>query len=210
VNPVDLARQTWKAFRTASERIEKALIAYQEAQARLTQLRSQLDPAAAADSLALGKAILEGKAEPKSEADAIREEIQTQERRIAALQRAHNDAQGQLVAVIEENKTAWSKDALREVSRAKTRYESAVTELETARENLSGAVGLFEWVSAGGSATAEPANDRLSGNGALGFSQVVAALREDLSTIAGHDALDRERPVRTALELVQRAGSWGS
>jgi hypothetical protein len=38
----------------------------------------------------------------------------------------------------------------------------------------------------------------------LGFSQVVAALREDLSTIAGHDALDRERPLRPALELVQR------
>lgn len=95
-----------------------------------------MDPAAAADSLALGKAILEGKAEPKSEADAIREEILTQERRVAALERAHNDAQGQLVAVIAENKTSWSKDALREVSRAKTRYESAVTELETARDPL--------------------------------------------------------------------------
>jgi chromosome segregation ATPase len=210
MNPTDLARERWKPFRLAQERIEKAHLAYREAQARLTELRSQLDPAAAADSLALGKAILAGKAEPKSEADAIREEIQLQERRVDALQRAHTDAQEQLVAVIKENKRPWYRETLTETSKARSRYEAAVDELVASREALSSTVGLAQWVESGGASHAEPVYDRLSGGqGTLGFSEVVTALRDDLDQIASHDVLEHERPARVALERVQRAGSWG-
>jgi hypothetical protein len=206
VNPTDLACERWKPFRQAQERIEKAFTAYQEAQARLAELRSRLEPAAAADSLALGKAILAGKAEPKSEADAIREEIQAQERRVSALERAHAEALAQIADVIAEHKSSWHREALSGIAKAGTRYQAALSELEAARENLSSAVGLSAWVASGGAATGEPANDRLSGDsGGLGFTQVLQALRADLEHLTYFDPIERARPVRVALERIQRA-----
>ena len=203
MNPTDLARERWKPFRQAQEQIEKAFTAYQEAQAKLAELRSKAEPAAAADSLALGKAILAGRAEPRSEADAIRAEIQAQEKRVKALERAHTDAHEQLAAVIKENRSPWHREAMREIVTAKQRYAAAVDELEAAREVLSGAVGLTQWVSSGGAAHAEPANDRLSGSGGS-FTQTVQALREDLDAIAAQDVLDHVEPRRLGLELVHR------
>jgi hypothetical protein len=209
VNPVDLARR-WKPFRTAAERAEKAATVLQEARARLEQLRSELVPAEAEDQLALGRALLDGKTEPSSQVVLIREEIRAQERRVSALERAHAEAEEQIGGVIAEHKGTWRRETMSEISKAGRRFEAALTELEDARENLSGAVGLNAWVSSGGAAAGEPANDRLAGDGALGFSQVLAALRADLEHLTYFDSLERETPVRTALERIQRVGSWDS
>jgi hypothetical protein len=209
MNPTDLARR-WKPYRTATERAEKASTVLQEARARLEQLRSEIGAAEAEDQLALGRALLDGKAEPSSQVAQIHEEIQAQERRVSALERAQAEAQEQIAAVIAEHKGSWHRETLTEISKARSRFEAALTELEAARENLSGAVGLNAWVSSGGAAFGEPANDRLAGDGSLGFSQVMAALRADLEHLTYFDSLERERPVHLALELIQRAGSWGS
>jgi hypothetical protein len=79
-------------------------------------------------------------------------------------------------------------------------------ELANAHEELSGAAGLSAWVISGGAAAGEPANDRLSGDcGGLGFSQVLAALRADLEHLTYFDGLERETPMRVALERISRA-----
>jgi uncharacterized protein YukE len=208
VNPTDLARR-WKPYRAAVERADKAAAALQGARERLERLRSELVPAEREDQLALGRALLDGKAEPVSKAAQIREEIQAQERRVSALERAHAETLEQIAAVIAEHKSSWHRETLTEISKAGRRYEAALTELEDARANLSATVGLNEWVASGGAAAGEPANDRLSGDGSLGFSQVLTALRADLEHLTYFDSLDRQRPVRPALELVRRAGSWG-
>jgi hypothetical protein len=211
VNPTDLARR-WKPYRNAVERGDKAATALQAARAELERLRSEIGPAEAEDELALGRALLDGKVEPPSSQVAqIREEIQTQERRVAALERVLAEAHEQIAAVIAEYKSSWHRETLTEISRAKTRYETALAEIENARENLSSVVGLNAWVTSGGAPAGEPANDRLPGDGSLGFAQVLAALRADLEHLTYFDSLERERPVRLALERIQRAaGSWGS
>jgi hypothetical protein len=209
VNPTDLARR-WKPYRSAAERAAKAAAALQGARERLEQLRAELVPAERDDQLALGRALLDDKPEPASKAAQIREEIQAQERRVSALERAQAETQEQIAAVIAEHKGSWHRETLTEVSKAGRRYEAALTELEDARANLSAAIGLNDWVASGGAAAGEPANDRLSGEpGGLGFTEVVTALKADLEHLTHFDSLDRERPLRPALELVRRASSWG-
>jgi len=210
MNPTDLAARRWKPYRIAQERVEKAFTAWQEARTRLEQLRSELIPAERDDQLALGRALLNDKPEPASKAAQIQEEIRTQQRRVAALERAHADAQEQVVGEIAKHKSSWHRETLTEISKAGRRYEAALTELEGARENLSSAAGLSVWVISRGAAAGEPANDRLSGDsGGLGFTQVLKALRADLEHLTYFDPLERETPVRVALERIQRAGSWG-
>jgi DNA repair exonuclease SbcCD ATPase subunit len=208
MNPTDLARR-WKPYRNAVERADKAAKALRAAREELDRLRSELGPAESEDQLALGRALLDGKAEPPSQVAQIQEEIQAQERRVSALERALAEATGQIAGVIAEHKSSWRREALTEISKAGTRYEAALSELADARENLSSAVGLNEWVASGGAAAGEPANERLAGDGSLGFSQVLAALRADREQLISFDSLERETPVRVALERVQRAGSWG-
>jgi hypothetical protein len=211
MNPTDLAARRWKSYRTAQERAEKAFTAWQEARTRLEQLRSELSPAEVADSLALGKAILAGQDEPPSKAAQIQEEIRTQERRVAALERAHADALEQVVSAISEHKGSWHRETLGEISKAASRYDAALAGVEDARANLSAAVGLSAWVASGGAAAGEPANDRLAGDGSLGFSEVMAALRADREQLTSFDPIERQTPVHVALNLIQRAGSgsWG-
>jgi hypothetical protein len=210
MNPTDLARR-WKPYKTAMERAEKAAAALQEARTRLDQLRSALGGAEAKDQLALGRALLDGKTEPPSRVAQIHEEIGAQERRVSALERAHAEANEQTVSVIAEHKSSWRRETLSEITKAGTRFEAALTELENARDHLSSVVGLNIWVASGGAAAGEPANDRLAGSGALGFSQVLAALRADLEHLTYFDSLEREQPVHLATELIQRVGSsWGN
>lgn len=148
---------------------------------------------------------MDDKPEPASTAAQVREEIAHQERRVTALEAAIGEAQNELVATIEANRPAWSRDAIRETSKARVRYESSLAELEASRENLSSAVGLFGWASSGGQASAEPATNRLAGStGGRGFVQVMEVLRADLEHLAGFDSLEREQPVRVAFERISR------
>jgi chromosome segregation ATPase len=205
MNPADEAIRRWKPFRAASEQVARADAAWQEAQAKLRELRDELGPAEARDELALGRALLASKPEPKSEADLIREQIAAQERRVSALERARAETQEQPTAVIRENRSAWHRQAIGETVKARTRYEAAIAELDAARDNLSSIVTLAEWVSSGGAHFAEAANDRLSGGGSLGFGQVLTALRADLEHLTHFDSTDADQPRRLAWEKVQRA-----
>jgi hypothetical protein len=90
----------------------------QEARERLERLRSELVPAEREDELALGRALLDDKPEPASKAAQIREEIQAQERRVSALERAHVEIQEQVTSVIAEHKGSWHRETLGEIGKA--------------------------------------------------------------------------------------------
>ena len=66
MNPTDLARERWKPYRQAQEQVEKAAAKHAQARGDLAALEAQLGEAERADELALGRAILDGKAEPTS------------------------------------------------------------------------------------------------------------------------------------------------
>jgi hypothetical protein len=122
---------------------------------------------------------------------------------VGALERAITEAHNELTATIEDNRSSWSREPIKETGKARVRYESALAELEAARENLSSAVGLFGWVSSGGAATAEPPTNRLAGTG-HSFAEVLAALHADLEHLAGFDPIERDQPVRVAFERISR------
>lgn len=103
MNPTDLARERWKPFRQAQERVEKAAVQHGQAREDLAALEAQLGAAERDDELALGRALLDGKPEPASTAAKVREEISAQQRRVKGLERAHGEAQNELVATIEAN-----------------------------------------------------------------------------------------------------------
>lgn len=185
--------------------MDKAAAQHGQAREDPAALEAQLPIAERDDSLALGLALLDGKAEPAPTAAKVREEIADQHRRVNALERAVQETHNELAATLEANRPSWSRDSIRETAKARTRYEFALAELEAARENLSSAVGLFGWVSSGGQASAQPATNMLAGSsGGLGFADVLAALRADLEHLAGFDSLERETPVRVAFERISR------
>lgn len=153
MNPTDLARERWKPYRQAQERVEKAAAQHAKAREDLAALEAQLPIAERDDELALGRALVDGKPEPAPAAVKVREEIAAQQRRANGLERVVQEAHSELVATLEENRQPWAREAAKEASKARTRYEAALTELEDARGNLSATVGLFHWASSGGVAT---------------------------------------------------------
>jgi hypothetical protein len=110
VNAEDLAASRFKASRQAQEKVEQASQAYAQAVARLEALRSQVGPTEHADRRAFGQALVEGKAEPASQAEKLQAEIAAPERRVAALLTAIDDANTKLTETINSNESEWHKD----------------------------------------------------------------------------------------------------
>jgi hypothetical protein len=216
VNPASLAAGRWKVFRQAQERVEQASRAHKLAVAKLEELRAQEAPTALADRQALGAALVDGKAEPEPQTVKLQNEIVSQERRVAALLAAIDDANAQLAATITSNRAAWHRDAVRATARAAGRYERAIEELDASRQALSDEVGLAEWCASGGAAFGEAANDALAGRTftrpgeppPLSFTKVIATLREDIKYLSEWSALDREIDTPTLdWALIRRAGT---
>lgn len=72
VNPQDLAAARFKPIRQALERIAKAEAACAKSTARREELRSSIGAAEHRDRRALGRALVDGKSEPLSEAAKLR------------------------------------------------------------------------------------------------------------------------------------------
>jgi hypothetical protein len=137
LNPESLAATRWKPIRQAHEQIAKAQRAQAKSQARLQELRGQIGPAEHRDRAALGQALVDGKAEPASEAARPKAELEQEERNAEALALAVQSAHGQVAELVAANRREWRKETLRELSRAVARYRDAITEVEDAREALS-------------------------------------------------------------------------
>jgi hypothetical protein len=127
-------------------------------------LRGQIGPAELRDRAALGQALVEGKAEPASEAAKLKAELEQEERNAEALALAVQSAHGQVAELVAANRREWRKETLRELSRAVARYRDAITEVEDAREALSSEATLVTWLDGG--AGLDAATDQLGAESA--------------------------------------------
>jgi hypothetical protein len=210
VNPEDLASDRWKEIRQARERIAKVEAVRAESLARLEELRGRIGPAERRDREALGAALLDGKAEPASEAAKLKAELGQAERNDEALLQAATDAHGQIGRLVRSNRETWRSQTLRARGKAKSRFERAIAELEAAREALNNEATLLNWLSSGD--VGEAAMDALGGRRGsdpdgrpvLAFSRTLEELRRDCEYLASFDSSQREQPVRLALERMQR------
>jgi hypothetical protein len=118
---------------------------------------------------------------------------------------------------VQQNRGGWYRQTLGDLTKAEGRYLAAIDELGAARDGLSDTASLLRWISAGGAATAEVANDSLSGRVGtdianprppVSFSATIAELRRDAQRLSDSPAeLEDPRPIRVAWERITRAAS---
>jgi hypothetical protein len=210
VNPESLASCRWKPIRQAHEEVEKAQRAQAKSQARLQELRAQIGPAELRDRTALGQALVDGKAEPASEAAKLKAALEQEERNAEALALAVQSAHGQVAELVAANRGEWRKETVRELSRKVARYKDAMTDLEDAREAPSSEATLVTWLDSG--AGVDAATDLLggrmdtnaSGRPPMSFSRTLEELRADADHVAGYPAAHGDPPVEPRFEL-----AWG-
>jgi hypothetical protein len=182
VNPEDAAAARFRPIAKAREGIAKAEQAHAAALVRLDELRCQLPPAERRDRERLGDALVAGKSEPSSEAEEIRAETGRQELRVEALGLAAERARGQVPELVDTNRAAWRRQAMRDLGRESKRYEVAICELQAAREALVDVATLIGWLDSGemGEASTDLALDRM-----------LAELRLDCEQLAAHPGTRR-------------------
>ena len=210
VAPLDLAAVRFRPVRQALERIAKAEAAHAESVGRLEQLRAAVGPAEHRDREALGQALVDGRAEPASEAAEIQAELEHEERRGEALRLAVDAARQQIGQLVTEHRCSWRRQAMRELAKAKARYENAISELGAAREGLSDEASLVGWLDSGSSAAA--ASDPLGGRigldaarrPAVSFARTLEELRQDCEHLAAHP-VTRDDPASVLHEEL----AWG-
>lgn len=99
---------------------------------------------------------------------------------------------------------------MRELSKAQRRYTDAISELESARDALSGEASLISWIDSGSSADAasDPLGGRIGtdahGRGPLSFARTIEALRGDAAHLAEYPVA-RDDPVA---EPRRELASW--
>jgi hypothetical protein len=118
-NQVRLLSHLLKPIRRAREQIAKAQGAHARSSARLEELRGQIGPAEHRDREALGRALVDGKAEPASEAAKLKQELEREERRLEALADAVQAADGQIAKAVDANRGDWRRQAMQELSRSR-------------------------------------------------------------------------------------------
>jgi hypothetical protein len=186
MNPEDAAAARFKEVRRAREQIGKAEQTHVAAMARLEELRHQVGPAERRDHERLGDALIAGKSEPDSEADAIRTEITRQEQRVEALQLATERAYREIPRLVNANRESWRRQAMRDHEREAGRYETAIRELQASREALIDTATLVRWLDTGDLGEAA--------NPAIHFDRTVAELQRDAGVLAAHPDLPRGGP----------------
>lgn len=186
-NPEDLAAAHFKEVRQARERTAKAEAALARSRERCEELRRQLTRAELRDREALGQALVDGKAEPVSEAEQVKAELAHEEERTAALVAAVEASYREIPRLVNEHRTAWKRQGYRALSKAQGRYEKAIVELEAAREEMDGEATLLVWLNDGTMSSA--ATDSLGGrfgSEAVSFVRTIAVLREDCEHLAAY------------------------
>jgi hypothetical protein len=178
MNPVDLASARFRPVKQALVYIAKAERAQARSRARLEELRAAIGSAEHRDREALGRALVDGKAEPPSEAAQMKAEIEREERRVEALSAEVETAHRQIGRLVAENRESWRRQATRVLGKAKSRYEDAIAELEAARVQLVDEATLVTWLDSG--ELGEAANP------ALDFPRTIEELRADVGQLAAH------------------------
>jgi hypothetical protein len=147
---------------------------------------------------------------PSREETKVSAELEDAELKAEALALAIDAALDERTKLLEQNRPGWRRQSMRELARAKTRYESAIAELEAARDALSGEATLIAWLDSG--ASAEAASDPLggragtdaSGRPPMSFSRTLEELRQDAEHLAAHPVNRDDPPSEPRRELAWR------
>jgi hypothetical protein len=213
--PEDLARSRFKPVAKVFEKIARLGTELAETRARVEQLKTEQAAAAHRDRQAYAAALSEGKGKPSRREEAkVTAELDDAELKAEALAVAVDSALDERAKLLERNRSGWRREAIRELAKARSRYENAIAELEAARDALSGEATLIAWIDSG--ANAEAASDPLggrigtdaSGRPAMSFSRTLEELRRDCEHLAAHP-VNRDDPQRRLRpELVGGAKGW--
>ncbi len=191
---IEIPKTSWAALETAKETHQRLYGALLASRRLLEQLAAELDVATGEDRALLAKAMRTGGERP----DTGR--IEEYERRIAAerreaegLELAVREAEDEIAAVVEQNRTRWQAEHERHVAKARATLERQLAQYAAARhallEQLRLAVFLRDY----------PAAWRGKGVGSGWVFSLIAESGEPLpwtSVLAAleHDARGDERP----------------
>lgn len=112
--------------------------------------------------------------------------------------------------LIEQNRSGWRRQSMRELTKAQKRYTDVISELESARDALSGEASLIAWLVRGTSADAasDPLGGRIGtdahGRGPLSFARTIEALRGDAAHLAEFPVARDDPASAPKLELAWR------
>jgi hypothetical protein len=191
IAPEDLARQRFKPVAKVFEKIARLGVELAETRGQVEQLKNEQAAAAHRDRLAYAAALSEGKGKPSSCEEAkVSAELEDAELKAEALTLALDAAFDERARLLEQNRSGWRRQSMRELARARSRYESAISELEAARDALSGEATLITWLDSG--ASADAASDPLGGRTGtdahgrqpMSFVRTLEELRRDCQHLA--------------------------
>ncbi len=172
--------------RTEYEAITAEIVA---AQGLLEQLVAKREEARQADTAAFAKQLRAGKADPGTpKTDRVDGEIVGAQRRLAALQKALDDVEGELSAAVRQHREQWLAEVDETLEQEHAAKRKLLAELATARETIVATSSLRVWlagfpmratsVSRG---VVPPVAGVLGRNGEpMPFEQIVQALETDL------------------------------
>ncbi len=117
------------------------------AQGALEQLGAKREAARQADTAAYAKALRGGKADPGTpKTDAVDAEIVAAQRKLAALVKALDDVEGELIAAIEQHREEWLAEVDETLEQEHTARRQLISELAEARETIVTTSGLRVWL----------------------------------------------------------------
>jgi hypothetical protein len=215
IAPEDLARSRFKPVAKVFEKIARLGTELAETRARVEQLKADQAAAAHRDRQAYAAALSEGKGKPPSREEAkVAAELEDAELKAEALALAVDDALDERAKLLEQNRSGWRRESMRQLAKARSRYENAIAELEVARDALSGEATLIAWLDSGASAEAasDPLGGRIgtdaSGRAPISFSRTLEELRQDCEHLATHPVNRDDPQPRLRPELVRGARGW--
>lgn len=214
--PESLASERFRELRKIDEKIARLSQDLAEAREVIGIMATEKKAAAYRDRQLYADALADGKGRPaKREENKVAAELADTELRAEALKVAVDSALDARSKLLKQNHPLWRQQATRELAKAKRRYESAISELEAARDGLSDEATLVAWLDSGSHAAA--ANDLLGGrtgadaNGRqpVNFSHTLDELRQDCEHLAEHPLTHTEPAPSPRLELAHGAGAQG-
>lgn len=137
----------WKPLERARDGYTRLLAQRRESGQRLAELAGEREQALARDREALAKAIAAGKSEPDDRrVREVDEKIAAEQRRGEAIELALDQAEQELVSVVERHRGSWLAESERELERERAHYRQAVEALAQARTRLDERQALIRWL----------------------------------------------------------------
>jgi hypothetical protein len=211
IAPEDLAKQRFKPVAKVFEKITRLGAELVETRAQVEQLKNEQTAAAHRDKQAYAVALSKSQPRPtKREGAKAKVALEDCELKAEALALALDAAFDERARLIEQNRSSWRRQSMRELAKAQTRYMDAISELESARDALSGEATLITWLDSGASADAasDPLGGRIGtdahGREPLSFVRTLEALRGDAAYLAEFPVARDDPAPEPKLELAWR------